>query len=329
MKTLKALCLCALWTLFVIASCGKQPGPDPVSDPSVTINTPATIDIACDVTSATISFVANRDWTVSSTEGWCTVSPSSGKTGESAATITVTLEPNETYEPRTATITIKADGVEKSVTVTQAAAEKLFITNLQAVDLGLSVNWADRNLGADSPSGYGNYYAWGETETKDNYSWNNYKWAQGSKTSLTKYNTRSAYGNVDEIVQLELEDDAAWVNTGGEWRMPTDAEMTEMRDNCTRKWETIDGVSGCRFTSNINGASIFIPAAGGFIGNAAMSVNEHGNVVTSTICYENNGYGYKDDYVWYLYFDSYQIYRYGDSRASGWAIRPVKYKQQK
>ncbi|MBQ7388829.1 MAG: hypothetical protein IJW01_05635, partial [Paludibacteraceae bacterium] len=134
-----------------------------------------------------------------------------------------------------------------------------------AVDLGLSVKWATCNVGASTPEGYGNYYAWGETTTKSTYDWSTYKWCNGSYKTLTKYCTSSTYGTVDNKTVLELADDAARVNWGGAWRMPTDAEWTELRENC--EWTlTSDyngtGVKGRVVTSKTNGNHIFLPAAG-------------------------------------------------------------------
>ncbi len=77
------------------------------------------------------------------------------------------------------------------------------------VDLGLSVKWVTCNVGASSPSDYGNYYAWGETSTKGTYDWSTYKWCNGSYDSQTKYNTDSNYGSVDNRTRLSLFDDAA------------------------------------------------------------------------------------------------------------------------
>ena len=323
MKYFEPLCLCALWTLILVCACSK---PDHKESPSLEITTSGALDIPADNRSASISFTSNNPWTASSSDAWCTVNPASGPAATQAITVTLIMEPNEAYEPRTAIITIEAGGIVKTVAVTQVAAEKPVVT-LQAVDMGLSVLWADRNLGADSPTGLGDYYAWGETKTKDYYDWSTYKWCNGAKNTLTKYNTREAYGTVDNLTQLALEDDAAWVNTDGEWRMPTDAEVTELRHACSIMWATVDGVGGCWFTSNTNGNKIFVPAAGGIYRNQQLSVNSHGNIFSSTTCSGSNYYGYMDDYAWYLYFDAGERQRYGDSRASGWTIRPVKDKK--
>ena len=133
----------------------------------------------------------------------------------------------------------------------------------EAVDLGLSVKWATFNVGASSPEEYGGYFAWGETLPKANYNWSTYKWCNGSYKTLTRYNNSSEYGTVDNRTTLLLEDDAARANWGGKWRMPTDAEWTELRTNCDWTWTTQNGVNGYLVKSTTNTNSIFLPAAGG------------------------------------------------------------------
>ena len=96
---------------------------------------------------------------------------------------------------------------------------------------------------------------------KDNYYWNTYKWCNGSYDSQTKYCTNSSFGVVDYNAVLDEEDDAAAVNWGGAWRMPTEDEMTELLNNCTWTWTTLNGVNGCQVTGP-SGKSIFLPAAG-------------------------------------------------------------------
>ncbi len=132
-----------------------------------------------------------------------------------------------------------------------------------AVDLGLPSGtlWADRNVGADSPEAYGDYFAWGETEPKDYYDWSTYQWCNGSSNTLTKYCTNRIYGTEDGKNVLDLEDDAAYVNMGSEWRMPTFTEVDELINNCTWTWTTQNGVYGRKVTGP-NSNSIFLPAAG-------------------------------------------------------------------
>lgn len=134
------------------------------------------------------------------------------------------------------------------------------------VDLGLSVKWATCNVGADSPDDYGDYFAWGETQPKSTYNRSTYKWNEGDSGNLTKYCNLYYFGTVDNKIQLDLSDDAAHVNWGGNWRMPTYDEWKELRDKCTWTWRRhtyyYDDEAGFEVTSKINGNSIFLPAAG-------------------------------------------------------------------
>ena len=127
---------------------------------------------------------------------------------------------------------------------------------VEAVDLGLSVKWANMNVGAKKESGFGTYFAWGETQPKEYYSWKTYAWSRGDSQFLTKYST------TDKRTQLALADDAARTNLGGEWRMPTVDEYEELIANCTWQWITKDGVNGYKITSKKTGNSIFLPITG-------------------------------------------------------------------
>lgn len=172
------------------------------------------------------------------------------------------------------------------------------------VDLGLpsGLKWATCNIGANSPEEYGNFYAWGETsacgevasaypadftgpknesylksdeheETKCYYDWRTYKYCQYkyngvTEIALTKYCTDSFAGTVDNIEVLDLEDDAAHVNWGGDWRMPTQVELEELNTYCTWSCETMNDVKGCKVTGP-NGNSIFLPASSGTYQNTS------------------------------------------------------------
>ena len=169
------------------------------------------------------------------------------------------------------------------------------------VDLGLSVKWATCNVGATSPKEYGDYFAWGETTPKTTYNWSTYKYCNGTYDSMTKYCTDSEYGIVDNKTTLELSDDAARVNWGGSWRMPTRAEYMELENNCTRTWTTLNGVNGYKVTSNKNGNSIFLPAAG----------------------YRSNGYlSYADSYGGYWLTSLHDDDFYHDYAAEGVTFGP-------
>ena len=187
------------------------------------------------------------------------------------------------------------------------------------VDLGLpsGTKWATCNVGATKPEEYGDYYAWGETEPKTTYDWSTYKWCNGDSDTQTKYCTDSGYGTVDNKTVLELADDAARANWGGAWRMPTDAEWTELRENCTWTWTTKNGVNGYEVKSNINGNSIFLPAAGyrnlvgsydaGIFGNYWASSLRTGGSVSA----------------WCVDFSSDYVYGSFNTRVCGQSVRPV------
>ena len=127
------------------------------------------------------------------------------------------------------------------------------------VDLGLSVKWATCNVGATEPWEYGGYFAWGETEEKSDYSWETYRWCNGSENTMTKYCTNSYFGRVDNKILLEPEDDVAHVKWGGSWRMPTHEEQMELLERCNWEWTELNGVYGNKVTGP-NGNSIFLPA---------------------------------------------------------------------
>lgn len=122
------------------------------------------------------------------------------------------------------------------------------------VDLGLSVKWATCNIGAKNPEDGGFYFAWGETTPNISYVWDSYSFYDKPNHSFTKY-----YDN--QLAQLELKDDAASSNMGGEWRMPTKEEFKELEDRCKWTKAVVNGVNGYKVTSN-NGNSIFLPSTG-------------------------------------------------------------------
>jgi len=157
--------------------------------------------------------------------------------------------------------------VSGDLTVTARWREK---TDNDYVDLGLPSGtlWATCNVGAQNPWDYGDYFAWGETEPKDDYSWSTYKYCNGSSSTMTKYCNKSDYGYngfTDELTVLQPEDDAATVNMGSNWRMPTEAEILELYDDCDWEWTSNyngTGVAGRIVKSRNNSNSLFLPAAG-------------------------------------------------------------------
>ena len=192
---------------------------------------------------------------------------------------------------------------------------------VRAVDLGLSVCWADRNGGAADPKEYGDYFAWGEVDTKKNFDWSNYAW-MNAESKLTKYCTQEGWGTVvDNITTLDPDDDAARKAWGGDWRTPTKAEWKELRDVCNWTWETEGGVNGFKVTAT-NGASIFLPAAGYRYNSSLSSAGSDGNYWSRTLY---TGY---PNYARGLYFDSSGIYTdHVYNRFSGLSVRPVRSSQ--
>ena len=184
------------------------------------------------------------------------------------------------------------------------------------VDLGLSVKWATCNVGASKPEEYGDYFAWGETTPKSTYDWSTYKWCRGSSETLTKYNTESSYGTVDNKITLELSDDAARANWGGSWRMPTMDEQDELREKCTWTWTTQNGVSGYKVTSKINGNSIFLPAASFRRGSSFYNDGNYGFYWSSSLMGS-------PDVAYELLFFSYNVAMYFYNRCYGQSVRPV------
>ena len=123
------------------------------------------------------------------------------------------------------------------------------------MDLGLSVLWANMNLGSVAQEDYGFYFAWGETTPKKNFNWPGYKYGYASD-KLTKYCPDSSYGNngyTDNLTSLVPSDDAANVLLGGGYRIPTSDEMRELMLNTTREYCTVNSVKGVRLTSTVAG----------------------------------------------------------------------------
>ena len=129
------------------------------------------------------------------------------------------------------------------------------------VDLGLSVQWATTNIGAENPEDDGDFFAWGETTPKEFYDWGNYKWSNGSETTLTKYCTNGEFGKLDSKLVLEPADDASTANWGPDWHTPSLDEWDELINKCTWTKTTIGDKDGYKVTGK-NGNWIFLPEAG-------------------------------------------------------------------
>ena len=194
--------------------------------------------------------------------------------------------------------------------------------NHEWVDLGLPSGtlWATCNVGANSPEDYGDYFAWGETAPKDYYDWSTYKWCNGAYNTLTKYCANSSYGYngfTDGKTELDPEDDAAYVNWGSSWRMPTTDQRRELIDNCTSEWTTVNGVNGRLFTGP-NGNTLFLPAAGYRWYESLYRAGSYGYYWSRTL--------YSDDPsdAYYLYFSSGRMYWSNYYRDLGFTVRAVR-----
>ncbi len=167
-------------------------------------------------------------------------------------------------------------------------------------DLGLSVKWATCNVGASSPSGYGDYYAWGEVSTKSEY---------------TESNSRT-YGKQMGSICGNSTYDVARYKWGSPWRLPSASEIKELVDNCTWEWTTMNGVNGCKVTSKRNSNYIFLPAAG-WRGSSLSNRGSYGNY------WSGSPYGSLSSYAYYLSFYSGYHIQGTDFRSYGNSVRPV------
>ena len=255
------------------------------------------------------------------------------------------ISENIYYRLRTGRITLNYMNATAEYTIMQVNNSEIPLPE-GAVDLGLSVLWASCNLGASSPAEYGDYYAWGETVpyyTSQNpltwksgkssgYTWESYSLCNGSSSTLTKYNNKSAYGTVDNKTTFKdynYVDDAARVEWGNIWRMPTQEEFSELINNCTSEWTTLNGVYGRKFTSKKAGYTnrwIFLPAAGHrsrtlLIGSSTGRYwSSSGRYWSSSLDISNPDHAFKLD------FDSSSVSMSGSYypyRYFGYSVRPV------
>ena len=207
------------------------------------------------------------------------------------------------------------------------------------VDLGLPSGtlWATCNVGADTPEGYGDYFAWGETQPKGIYEWENYIYAEYVEGKMyyypkfTKYCTNSSSGYngfTDNLNTLLPEDDAATANWGSGWCMPTSSQWEELLGNTTCVWTMQNGVNGRRFTGS-NGNVVFLPASSDCWGTESLPTHpkclgEDGNYWSNSLSLEYDEE--ENDIASHFSFDSssYQMDRIeGGLRFIGASVRPV------
>jgi hypothetical protein len=195
--------------------------------------------------------------------------------------------------------------------------------NHEYVDLGLPSGtlWATCNLGANTPEQYGDYFAWGETAPKEVYTWETYKWCNGTWDSLTKYNFQNSYGTVDNKNELEPADDAAQANWGLSWQMPTKAQQDELSEHCNWQWTTMNGVNGYLGTGP-SGKTLFLPAAGYKDGTRIVSEGEFGYYWSHSLFYGMSLYAYNQ-----LFFSGSNPGWDKQDRSFGLSIRPVRVSQ--
>ena len=222
--------------------------------------------------------------------------------------------------PKPSSSSSSSSGSSASVT----SSTRGYINGHEWVDLGLpsGLKWATCNVGASSPEEYGDYYAWGETSPKSEYTWVNYRFRVSGdweeNVVFNKYNAKSKHGSVDNRTRLVYSDDAARANWGGNWRMPTDTEWTELRSQCTWTWTKQGGKNGYKVTSKINGNHIFLPAAGSQRDTSPFNVDMNGYYWSSAL-YTNYSYS-----AYGLSFSSAEVLRYNEFyRFIGRSVRPV------
>ncbi len=204
--------------------------------------------------------------------------------------------------------------------VTSTIAQQMY-NGHEYVDLGLPSGtlWATCNVGATNSENYGDYFAWGEVETKSNYDSylvGDYKWGIENRSESPNYGM-TKYNQTDEKNVLESADDAANANWGGAWRMPTSTEQQELLNECSWTWTTLNEINGYNIVGK-NNNSIFLPAAGQYIYSNIKNIGTSAYYWSSSI------------YTDYLYYAAYGItFGLSESRLNGihrfvgCSVRPV------
>ena len=185
------------------------------------------------------------------------------------------------------------------------------------VDLGLSVKWATCNIGAENPEDYGDYFAWGEVKEKKYYNWDTYKYGQEGDypTCVEPVIILSKYTKEDEKIILDPKDDVATIRWGKKWRIPTKAELDELKNNCTWIWSTQNEVKGYKIIGP-NGNSIFLPAAGYIDNNKLQVAGFNGYYWSSSL-------SHKPAAAYNLNFSLAHVDFLYSWRCDGYSVRPV------
>ena len=189
------------------------------------------------------------------------------------------------------------------------------------VDLGLpsGLKWAKCNVGATSETDYGDYFQWGSTEpnTADECNWADAPFNNGSDSYNEEYFTTHKSEWLDSKDNLKPEFDAARAIMGGDWRMPTKAEIQELLDYTSNKWTRVNGVYGRKFTGS-NGNSIFIPAADFRLGSSFYGREDYSGDIWSSSLFTS-----RPKNAWYLNFFSDDFYVDYADRNYGLMVRGV------
>ncbi len=244
---------------------------------------------------------------------------------------------------------IKVGDVEKPQLVDNKQTRKIGDEGkvAEAVDLGLSVKWASWNVGASKPEDYGGYYAWGEIEEKDEYDWSTYKYVRNDidddywddNTNAFVYKYQRIGKQVDDengIVDISIcssSYDVAHVKWGGNWRMPTKNEISELEEKCKKERSSMNGVEGWYFTGP-NGNRIFLPSAGERDGNTtsydmkdwkgAACMYWSGDLITLYLLLGVQPIMTDGSEAWSMDFDNRGV-QFGNfiKRSNGLTVRPV------
>ena len=221
--------------------------------------------------------------------------------------------------------TITCSATDGSGVKAECKVEVVMNETHEYVDLGLPSGtlWATCNVGASSPEEYGDYFAWGETAPKSDYSLSTYKYCKGTENTMTKYCTNSKYGTVDNKTELEPSDDAATVNWGSDWQIPSREQCAELINGnyTTTTWTTLNGKYGWKITSKSNGNSIFLPASG-YRGDTSLDdAGSYGYYWSRSLNTSNSDFAY-GLYFSFSYTNTYNYYRY-----YGLSVRPVRVKK--
>ncbi len=286
-----------------------------------------TAEISVTVTALTLSANSasveiNKSTTVSITSGsgsYSVASSDNNVVGASLSGTTITLNG---VAVGTATVTVTDTKTGKTAEISVTVTGQSYCPNdshPHAIDLGLTsgTKWSCCNVGASKPEGYGSYYAWGETTTRTSFTWGDY---------TLKDDAGTGYKDIGESICGNENYDAAYVNMGSSWQMPTSAQIVELFEGTTRTHVTLNGVEGILFTSNSNQASIFIPASGYYNDATLTNKNSRAYCWSGSIFKDDDG-NVVNSKAGYFEFGTNLSGTYEDSgyvRKTGFTIRPVK-----